>query len=363
MANRIEINIIANDKTGSELDKLSQKLLMFGSAVTRLVSDPLTNLLKDLFKTDEMKEALAPIKEAFDEVLQELVTALGPVIERLTPFLLSLADILSDIVKWFSELDAPMQNVVIGFIALLTVIGPLIVFIGLILPALGALAAALGVTVGALLGIIAAVAAVVTALIVFWPQIQLFCENVALWFRTAFENARDWVISTFTTIKEFITTTLETIKTFISTKLSEIKNAILDKVSEWKQAGKDLIMGLVNGVKEAAGRLISAVTGAVGSAIEGAKRLLGISSPSKVFQDIGANMMEGWAKGIKMNASPQIAIQGATAGMVTAAAPPSRGEGGATVILQYSPVVSMADRYEAETKLVPYIESALKKLR
>lgn len=37
--------------------------------------------------------------------------------------------------------------------------------------------------------------------------------------------------------------------------------------------------------------------------------------------------------------------------------------GGATVILQYSPVVSMADRYEAETKLVPYIESALRKIR
>lgn len=40
------------------------------------------------------------------------------------------------------------------------------------------------------------------------------------------------------------------------------------------------------------------------------------------------------------------------------------GNGGGIVInLQYSPVVSLADRYEAETKLVPYIESALRKIR
>lgn len=37
--------------------------------------------------------------------------------------------------------------------------------------------------------------------------------------------------------------------------------------------------------------------------------------------------------------------------------------GGVTVVLNYSPVVSMADRYEAETKLLPYIESALRKIR
>lgn len=36
---------------------------------------------------------------------------------------------------------------------------------------------------------------------------------------------------------------------------------------------------------------------------------------------------------------------------------------GNTIILNYSPVVSLADRYEAETKLVPYIESALRKIR
>lgn len=39
------------------------------------------------------------------------------------------------------------------------------------------------------------------------------------------------------------------------------------------------------------------------------------------------------------------------------------GGAGVNVYLSYSPVVSLADRYEAETKLVPYIESALRKIR
>lgn len=37
--------------------------------------------------------------------------------------------------------------------------------------------------------------------------------------------------------------------------------------------------------------------------------------------------------------------------------------GNTTIVMNYSPVVSLADRYEAETKLVPYIESALRKIR
>ena len=247
---------------------------------------------------------------------------------------------------------------------MLTVIGPLIVLIGLILPVLGSVAAAFGVTVGALFGIIAAVAAVVAALVIFWPQIKQFLDNVDLWFMTAFENAKNWVVTALTTIRDFITTTLENIKGFISTKLEEIKNAIKNKVSDWKQAGADLIMGLVQGVKDKAKALLDTVVNAIRSAYEAATAFLRGGSPSRLFMDLGADMMKGWEIGIDKGAiNPKIAVENAAHGMVSAAIPSGRGGGGATVILQYAPVVSLADRYEAETKLVPYIESALRKIR
>lgn len=62
--------------------------------------------------------------------------------------------------------------------------------------------------------------------------------------------------------------------------------------------GANIVQGLVNGVTGAAGKLIDAVTGAVGDAIQSAKNLLGIKSPSRVFRKIGQYTMQGAALGV-----------------------------------------------------------------
>lgn len=63
-------------------------------------------------------------------------------------------------------------------------------------------------------------------------------------------------------------------------------------------AGQDLIRGMINGVRAMAGSLVSAAKSVVGSAVEGAKSLLGISSPSKVFAEIGRNVGRGFIIGL-----------------------------------------------------------------
>jgi phage-related protein len=63
-------------------------------------------------------------------------------------------------------------------------------------------------------------------------------------------------------------------------------------------AGRDLIRGMINGVKDMAGSLISAAKDVVGGAIDGAKSLLGISSPSKVFAEIGRDTGRGFINGL-----------------------------------------------------------------
>lgn len=62
--------------------------------------------------------------------------------------------------------------------------------------------------------------------------------------------------------------------------------------------GSNIVQGLVNGVTGAAGRLVDAVKGAVDNAIQGAKNLLGIKSPSRVFRKIGQYVMQGAALGV-----------------------------------------------------------------
>lgn len=62
--------------------------------------------------------------------------------------------------------------------------------------------------------------------------------------------------------------------------------------------GSNIVQGLVNGVTGAAGKLVDAVKGAVDNAIQGAKNLLGIKSPSRVFRKIGQYVMQGAALGV-----------------------------------------------------------------
>ena len=62
--------------------------------------------------------------------------------------------------------------------------------------------------------------------------------------------------------------------------------------------GVGLIRGLMDGVGSMVDDLIDQVYGAIESAIDAAKNLLGIESPSKVFAEIGRQVMEGLILGI-----------------------------------------------------------------
>lgn len=84
--------------------------------------------------------------------------------------------------------------------------------------------------------------------------------------------------------------------------------------------GSNIIQGLVKGVTGAAGKLIDAVKGAVGDAIEGAKNLLGIHSPSRVFRKIGQYTMQGAALGVDDDADVLLrSTDNAMRGMISTA--------------------------------------------
>ena len=63
-------------------------------------------------------------------------------------------------------------------------------------------------------------------------------------------------------------------------------------------AGQDLIRGLINGVKAMAGNIASAAKDVVAGAVKAAEDFLGISSPSKVFRQIGIFVGQGLVNGL-----------------------------------------------------------------
>lgn len=62
--------------------------------------------------------------------------------------------------------------------------------------------------------------------------------------------------------------------------------------------GGNIIQGIVNGITRAAGKVKDAIGGAIGNAIDFAKHILGIASPSRVFREIGQYSMQGAALGV-----------------------------------------------------------------
>lgn len=128
---------------------------------------------------------------------------------------------------------------------------------------------------------------------------------------TALTNVGTFLTDIATKIREhtFKSETLTAIQTVVAgiiEKAGEVLTAvgnfladIAKKISEFdlKAAGTALIQGLIGGITSMAQQVLEAATGVVQGAIDAAKKLLGIQSPSKVFAEIGQLSIAGLAQG------------------------------------------------------------------
>lgn len=236
---------------------------------------------------------------AMQKALADLKLALEPVLS-------GIADIILKVSEWIQ--DNPTLAATIT--AIITVIGILMgIFLAIspIITALTGLSAALGVGIGAIatpvlivVGVITALIAIGVALYKNWDEVKAKCSEIWTAISDFFSNIVD-------KIKSAVVEKFNSIKQSISDKMNQVKDSISDiwnKVMDFLydidlfQIGKDIIQGLIDGVKDMANSVVNSVKGVVDSAIEGAKNLLGIHSPSKVFMEFGEYTGEGFINGI-----------------------------------------------------------------
>lgn len=93
---------------------------------------------------------------------------------------------------------------------------------------------------------------------------------------------------------QLVNDAVKTIKTLPGKAVSALGNlgSLLVNV------GKDMIRGLINGIKSMAGAVFGAVKDVAGGAVNGVKDFLGISSPSRVFKEIGVFIGQGFVAGL-----------------------------------------------------------------
>lgn len=84
--------------------------------------------------------------------------------------------------------------------------------------------------------------------------------------------------------------------------VSAIVNGIGKAVGEVFNIGVKIVQGIWEGIKSVGDWLGQQITGFFGGIIDGAKKLLGIHSPSTVFMSIGENIGLGLAEGIRQSA-------------------------------------------------------------
>lgn len=133
-------------------------------------------------------------------------------------------------------------------------------------------------------------------------------------------NIASWLSGVISTVVGWVSQFASNATSAASQFASNLINGLASIPGQVTSIGSNIIQGMVNGVTRAAGRLIDSVKGAVDDAINAAKNLLGIHSPSRVFRKIGQYTMQGAALGVDDDADVLLrSTDNAMRGMISTA--------------------------------------------
>lgn len=133
-------------------------------------------------------------------------------------------------------------------------------------------------------------------------------------------NIASWLSGVISTVVGWVSQFASNAKSAASQFANNLINGLASIPGKVTSIGSNIIQGMVNGVTGAAGRLIDSVKGAVDDAINAAKNLLGIHSPSRVFRKIGQYTMQGAALGVDDDADVLLrSTDNAMRGMISTA--------------------------------------------
>lgn len=150
---------------------------------------------------------------------------------------------------------------------------------------------------------------------------SLFVNNIANFLASLPGRVLGFLNSVITNVLTWVSQMGQQAANAATTFANNLINGLASIPGQVTSIGSNIIQGMINGVTSAAGSLIGAVKGAVGNAIQGAKNLLGIKSPSRVFRQIGRYTMQGAALGVDDDADLLLqSTDNAMRGMVSSAA-------------------------------------------
>ncbi len=281
----------AADAADSVFSAISSGVKTFGDAVNDLVLpaiDQLSPAFEDFFGAIQ---AAQPLLEFIANIIGVVLAA---AISTAIQLFAAITEVVASVITGFAQLYENISGFVTGVVQFFTVglpnaINTLVQWFAQ-LP--GNIAAFLSKVITSVVAWVADMASkAVSAGSRFVSGIAGFLSalpgNIASWLSGVISSVIGWV-------SQFASNATSAASQFAS----NLVDGLASIPGQVASVGSNIIQGLVNGVTGAAGKLVEAVKGAVDGAIEGAKNLLGIHSPSRVFRAIGQYTMQGAALGV-----------------------------------------------------------------
>lgn len=345
---------------GSEADKLALAYELFGSraggAIYNAVStgqmslDSFNGSLTDFGGSVEstFNQTLNPL-DKFHAVLTKLellgariVEAAAPVIDQIVATVIPIID---NLVAAWNALDPGMQQFIITAALAAAAIGPIISAVSGVISGISTLGSIISACNPVVLAIVAAVGAVIAIVknwgaitewfsgvwekVVYFVQglagaMKIFLEGIwngiksvtttvwnaissfftGIWegLKGAVTNAANAIGNAVSTVWNSITgwtsKAWDTVKSTVIGVWESIKNAFSSAWQTMTNIGKNIVEGIWNGISGAFTWIKNKISGWVGDVLGFFKKILGIHSPSKVFEDsvgkfIGLGVSEG----------------------------------------------------------------------
>ncbi|WP_300009675.1 phage tail tape measure protein [uncultured Roseobacter sp.] len=203
--------------------------------------------------------AMKELRSAFEE-LQLAIADSG-----LLDFAAGLVAGLTNVVKAISAADPKVLKFGTVFAGLAAALGPALIALGLAATAVAAVGAPVA-------GVIAGIGALGAVLATFWPEIKAAA--------TAVQDFGGDVV------------------TFLSELPAEIVAVFSALPGQMLQIGRDILDGLLQGLRDKYEGVKASITGFGQGVIDGFKETFGIQSPSRVFKEIGTDIMLGLGHGL-----------------------------------------------------------------
>jgi hypothetical protein len=191
--NQVKITITADDKTGPQLEavkkkfndmrEIGEKISNLGTKISAAFTVPIAGIAALVLSNSVLEQSLKPIKDAFSGLITQLAYALYPVVRDLTPAILSIANSISALIAKFAALTVDQKKQILGWVAIVAAIGPVLFAIGqminfagtlgVVLTSLSPALIATAMQVWAIVAPVAALAAAVFALITLFQMDEL----------------------------------------------------------------------------------------------------------------------------------------------------------------------------------------------